>query len=104
MAFRHYNCYDAYILGIDDVTIAATTGIENVENAANVAIYPNPVRNMLTIEGNDVKNVEVIDMNGRVVLTNDRAGQLDMSTLAEGVYMVRVMSLSGVTAQKVVKK
>ena len=59
---------------------------------------------MLTIEGNDVKNVEVIDMNGRVVLTNDRAGQLDMSTLAEGVYMVRVMSLSGVTAQKVVKK
>jgi hypothetical protein len=104
VAFRHYNCSDAYILGIDDVTIAATTGIENVENAANVAIYPNPVRNMLTIEGNDVKNVEVIDMNGRVVLTNDRAGQLDMSTLAEGVYMVRVMSLSGVTAQKVVKK
>lgn len=104
VAFRHYNCSDAYILGIDDVTIAATTGIENVENAANVAIYPNPVRNMLTIEGNDVKNVEIIDMNGRVVLTNDRAGQLDMSTLAEGVYMVRVMSLSGVTAQKVVKK
>ena len=104
VAFRHYNCSDAYILGIDDVTIAATTGIENVENAANVAIYPNPVRNMLTIEGNDVKNVEVIDMNGRVVFTNDRAGQLDMSTLAEGVYMVRVMSLSGVTAQKVVKK
>lgn len=104
IGFRHYNCTDMYMFGVDDVTIATATGIDDVENSANVAIYPNPVRNMLTIKGDNVKSVEVIDMNGRVVLTNDRAGQLNMSDLSEGVYMVRVMSLSGVTTQKVIKK
>ena len=104
IGFRHYNCTDMYMFGVDDVTIATATGIDDVENSANVAIYPNPVRNMLTIKGDNVKSVEVIDMNGRVVLTNDRAGQLNMSDLSEGVYMVRVMSLSSVTTQKVIKK
>ena len=104
VAFRHHNCTDNFRLNIDDIHVGNTLGIENAENEANVAIYPNPVRNMLNIEGNNVKNVEVIDMDGRVVLTNDRAGQIDMSNLSDGVYMVRVMSENGVSTKKIVKK
>lgn len=104
VAFRHHDCTDMFRLNIDDIHVGNTLGIENAENEANVAIYPNPVRNMLNIEGNNVKNVEVIDMDGRVVLTNDRAGQIDMSNLSDGVYMVRVMSENGVSTKKIVKK
>lgn len=104
VAFRHHDCTDQFRLNIDDIHVGNTLGIENAENEANVAIYPNPVRNMLNIEGNNVKNVEVIDMDGRVVLTNDRAGQIDMSNLSDGVYMVRVMSENGVSTKKIVKK
>lgn len=104
VAFRHYNCTDMYVLGIDDVSIAATSGIEDAENASSVAVYPNPVLNMLNIAGDNIQKVEVIDINGRTVLSNDRAGQLDMSNLAEGVYMVRVISADGIHTQKVVKK
>lgn len=104
VAFRHFDCTDQFVLGIDDVAITATSGIESAENDANVAIFPNPVCNMLNVEGENVKSVEVIDMNGRVVLTNNHAGKLDMSEVAEGVYMVRVMSLNGITTQKIVKK
>jgi hypothetical protein len=104
VAFRHYSCTDMYVLGIDDVSIAATSGIEDAENASNVAVYPNPVLNMLNIAGDNIQKVEVIDINGRTVLSNDRAGQLDMSNLAEGVYMVRVISADGIHTQKVVKK
>ena len=104
VAFRHYNCTDNFMLNIDDIVVGNIVGIQNAENAANVTIFPNPVCNVLNVEGENVKSVEVIDINGRVVLTNDRAGKLDMSEVAEGVYMVRVMSLSGVTTQKIVKK
>lgn len=104
VAFRHHDCTDMFRLNIDDIVVGNTVGIQSAENAANVAIFPNPVCNMLNVEGENVKSVEVIDMNGRVVLTNDRAGKLDMSEVAEGVYMVRVMSLSGITTQKIVKK
>jgi hypothetical protein len=59
---------------------------------------------MLNIAGDNIQKVEVIDINGRTVLSNDRAGQLDMSNLTEGVYMVRVISANGIHTQKVVKK
>ena len=104
IAFRHYDITDMFRINLDDIRVGAgTAGIENAEEA-NVAIFPNPVRDMLTIEGNNVKSVEVIDMDGRVVLTNDRAGKLDMSELSDGVYMVRVMSENGVSTKKIVKK
>ena len=105
IAFRHYDVTDMYWLVIDDIAVSSssTQGIESA-NDANVAIFPNPVFNMLNIEGNNVKSVEVIDMNGRVVINNNRAGQIDMSELSEGVYMVRVMSENGVSTKKIVKK
>ena len=104
IAFRHHDITDMFWLDIDDITVGgSTTGIEGAEDA-NVAIFPNPVFNMLNIEGNNVKSVEIIDMNGRVVINNNRAGQIDMSELSEGVYMVRVMSETGVSTKKIVKK
>lgn len=104
IAFRHYECTDMFRLNIDDIRVGAgTQGIENAE-AANVAIFPNPVRDMLTVNGENVKSVEVIDVNGSVVLTSNRAGQIDMSELSDGVYMVRVMSENGVSTKKIVKK
>lgn len=104
VAFRHYDITDMFIINLDDIRVGTSTaGIENAEES-NVAIFPNPVRDMLTIEGNNVKSVEVIDMDGRVVLTNDHAGKLDMSELSDGVYMVRVMSENGVSTKKIVKK
>lgn len=103
VAFRHYNCTDMFAMGLDDISIAPLGGIENA-NEANIAIYPNPVRDMLTVNGENVKNVEIIDVNGRVVLNSNRAGQIDMSELSDGVYMVRVMSENGVSTKKIVKK
>ena len=88
---------------IDDITVGAVLDIESAEEA-NIAIFPNPVRDMLTVNGENVKNVEIIDVNGRVVLNSNRAGQIDMSELSDGVYMVRVMSENGVSTKKIVKK
>ncbi len=104
VAFRHYDVTDMFYLDIDDISISGTAvnAIENV-NDVNVNIYPNPVSSVLRVEGEGIEQVEVIDVNGRVVM-NTKGGSINVSSLADGVYMVRVVTESGVSTQKIVKK
>ena len=78
--------------GIDDVT------------AANVKLYPNPTTGNLFVEVEGLKKVEVIDAVGRVVMTQTTGNSVNMSTLANGIYTVRVTTNAGTAIKKVVKK
>jgi hypothetical protein len=64
------------------------------KNASNFAIFPNPVNNFLAVQGLPANSrLAVLDMNGREVLTrslNNNNEQIDVTTLAEGMYMVRI--------------
>lgn len=76
---------------------------ENIRNA--FAVYPNPVENTLTIQGLEVGNfgMTVIDMQGRIILTQNNINesfQLDVSSLAQGIYNVTIQ----VGNQSVVKR
>jgi PKD repeat protein len=105
VAFRHYETTGGYYILISDIAVVAsgsTQGIDNA-NAANVAVYPNPASSMLSVEGEGIEQVEIIDVNGRVVMTAE-AGTINISALANGVYMVRVVTAAGVSTQKIVKK
>lgn len=88
--------------------IKATTG--NTPNAdintldgGQVNIYPNPTTGMVNIDVDALESVEVMDMAGRVVMTSNQSN-IDMSALANGVYMFRVNTATGSTMQKVVKR
>ena len=104
IAFRHYNITDAYWFGIDDIKISAgnTASISEVENA-NVVLFPNPVTSVLNIEAQGIQEVNVLDVNGRTVMTAN-SNRIDMSNLANGVYFVRVITAEGVSTQKIAKK
>ena len=76
---------------------------ENIRNA--FAVYPNPVEYTLTIQGLEVGNfgMTVIDMQGRIILTQNNINesfQLDVSSLAQGIYNVTIQ----VGNQSVVKR
>ena len=105
VAFRHYNISDAYWFGIDDIKVTAgnTAGITEAENA-NVVLYPNPVNDKLNIVAEGIQEVNVLDINGRTVMTLQNTNTIDMSTMANGVYFVRVITANGVSTQKIVKK
>ena len=105
IAFRHYNITDAYWFGIDDIKVTAgnTASITEVENA-NVFLFPNPVSNILHIEAQGIQEVNVIDVNGRTVMSMQNTNTIDMSNLANGVYFVRVITTEGVSTQKIAKK
>lgn len=105
IAFRHHDCYDMYMLAIDNIRVgvAGTEGIDDVNGIA-ISIYPNPTSGMLTVEGEGIRQVELIDINGRIMLQRANASNIDISNMESGVYMLRVTTDAGVRTEKIVKK
>ena len=67
--------------------------------------YPNPVKDILTIETQKpVEKIEVFDLSGKKVLNVSGQKQLDMSSLAPGTYMVRIILKRVIETVKIIKK
>jgi hypothetical protein len=56
---------------------------------ANVSVFPNPVVEVLNIEGLEKPLVEIIDANGNLILS-DKTNQIDVSSLSSGIYFCRI--------------
>ena len=73
-----------------------------------IKLYPNPTSSVLTIENVTLGSVvQVISLNGSMVysnLVNDNACTVDMSSLNNGVYLVRCVEKEGVSVFRVLKK
>jgi hypothetical protein len=105
VAFRHYETTGGYAIGIANPKVVAagsTQGIDDVE-ANGVALYPNPAHNMLHIDAEGMQQVQILDINGRLVLTQS-ARDINVSSLTNGVYIVRVITSNGVSTNKFVKE
>ena len=80
------------------------TSIVNVA-AASSDIYPNPATGQLNIkiEGEAPESISVMDINGNRVMQTKFANQLDVSTLARGVYFVELSSGTALSRTRFVK-
>ena len=78
--------------------------VEDVEETSH-NIYPNPVKDILTVSGEDMKQVSVYNALGQLVKSincNDNTVQINVSDLQNGMYIVNVISNDGVmTTSKV---
>ena len=80
-----------------------STGIDN-QVSDNMTIAPNPVEDMLHINGVNVNNIVVLNLNGVVVKKNNFNNSIDLSDLNAGMYIVRVNTEHGVQTRTIVKK
>lgn len=90
----------------DSVVInsAMPAGIEAPGAETGFSAYPNPANEQVTVQtGKTASRIEICDMLGRTVQSVSPASAttvLNTSTLADGVYLIRVYSGSSVTTQK----
>ena len=97
---------------IDDVVLDLTNSqrIGESENGSvesdldNIVVYPNPTTGKLYIDAIDVQKVECYNQMGQLVGMYDNARDIDLGSLAEGVYTLRIAVPQGVTVRKVVKQ
>ena len=73
---------------------------------AEVTVYPNPVQGTLYIMSSEaVEQVRVYDISGRELIQLPYPAQsIDISTLANGIYLVKVKTAQGETVKKIVKQ
>ena len=76
------------------------------ENSKNqMSVWPNPVHEMLHLNVEDLQQVEVFTLDGKLVLSSKNTDSICVSGLAEGCYLLKVTQADGSTCfQKFVKE
>ncbi len=73
----------------------------------NFSYYPNPVADVLNMSySNNISSVEIYSLQGQRVITQNigaNSGQVDVSGLATGTYVVKVIAADTVNTIKIVK-
>jgi len=75
---------------------------ENQGKTSQLTLSPNPVSNVMQINGideNDCKEIVVFDVTGRAVMKTPYHKELNVNNLSDGVYVVRVINNDGSSLQ-----
>ena len=95
---------------VDDIAFPVNSivlGVESYTVKKTIDIYPNPADNHITVEGNDIKAVEIFDMMGRVLVSHnaEKSSMIDISNLTNGMYLIRITDANNnISMQKIIKK
>lgn len=108
---KGYNYYRIKMVDIDN--LFKLSAVRNLQNLGNneIVTFPNPVKNNLTVQINsdnsNVANVQVSDLNGRVLFTKaypvtEGNNNLSINTtnLANGNYIIKVQMSADVIVNK----
>lgn len=87
--------FGSMALGTDDFDVA--------EN--EIKLYPNPVFNTLNIEIYDlnISDIQVYDMLGKQIIKTTSI-QIDVSNLKQGIYLLKVSTISGDIVKRFIKQ
>lgn len=93
----------------DILPILADNPLGNITHeTSGFTLYPNPVKNVLNLSYNkNISKIQVINLLGQEILTksiNNTEGQVDMSNIASGTYLVKVTADNQVKTIKVIKE
>ena len=100
IAFRHYNCTDMFYMLLDKVEIYESSNI-NANSMSNVFVYPNPVSTTLTVANQNAISIEIFNLNGQKVAEYNHTNTANVADLAQGTYMVKVVTNNNVITQKI---
>ncbi|RYZ41594.1 MAG: T9SS type A sorting domain-containing protein, partial [Sphingobacteriales bacterium] len=97
-------CMPNYKLGA--ASPPCTNDVAAVQKEEAFSIYPNPARTTITIEYEQAGTFSLLDMQGRVLISENLAEDtqkkvIDVNNLSEGVYLYTFRTRTGVKSGKV---
>ena len=75
------------------------------ENNISAKVYPNPTSDKITLEGEELNHVRIVNAYGQEVYNAKVDGnvmQIDLSQMAKGIYMMHIDAENGQTTKKIV--
>lgn len=93
-----------FVMSMPGVMFDFTTGIKSL-NERDLNIYPLPTVDFLNFKlKRIVSQAEIIGLNGQIYFKtsiNKNEGKIDVSTLSNGIYFLRLVSSEGVITKKI---
>ena len=86
-----------------DANFIFTEGI--IENNIAAKVYPNPTKGEITLEGEGINHVRVVNAYGQTVYSSKIEGEqvrIDLSNMAKGIYMMHIEANDGQAVRKIV--
>lgn len=72
---------------------------------SSVFIYPNPVKDYLSINSDvEIDSVEIYNLSGQLILKNNNSKNIQTTNLSSGVYLIKIFSFNNVLDFKFVKE
>jgi hypothetical protein len=82
--------------------------VKTIDKPQTVSVYPNPVKEFVTVEASaPISSIVISDISGRVVVSAGASGKntetLATSRLSSGIYLITVETGFGKTTKKIIK-
>lgn len=99
-AFISLNNAGFLVLKDEEVSSPSIVDITN-----NVTVYPNPVKDILTINGvDDNTTINIYDTQGRKIVSEKlKSGKIDLSDFRRGIYVIEIFSTKNNYKSKIIK-
>ena len=84
-----------------------TTGLDNnLESGSEVEIYPNPTSNQLSIDTElEISELTIIDITGKMIMTTKQNKKiLNVASMSNGIYFIKLNTGEGTITKKFVKQ
>ena len=81
-----------------------TTSQKNISYTGEIEVYPNPATDYVIIKGNRIKRIDIYDISGKCLVTQNNGGYIDVEGLGTGVYLLKIETEDGITKKKFLKK
>lgn len=98
---------DGVDINLHVVFFQGETSIKNIHSENSILLYPNPIKDFLSIKLEKESLVHIIDQYGRICVTGSfKTGQndIDLSKLKQGFYIVHIQSKNSRFSKLIVKK
>jgi len=81
-----------------------TVDVKEIELEESIQIFPNPTKNIFFIRGDNITEIEILNMSGALILKNNSTTRIDMSNFKNGIYLVRIKEGNRTIVKKLVKE
>jgi len=78
-----------------------STGIEAILAGDDLVVYPNPVRDVLSVNKN--VDLDVFDSTGRLIVSKINTNAIDASLWTPGIYTIHIVWNNRTIIKKVIK-
>jgi hypothetical protein len=98
----------ANVTGFSSVNIewvaSVTTAVNEITTENDIQIFPNPTKDIFFIRGENISEIEILNLAGVLVFKNSSTTRIDMSNFKNGIYLVRFKKDSKTIIKKLVKE